>query len=135
MKSYTLKAKLEELGIMSSFSRPRVSNDNPYSEALFRICKYKSVYPQEGFKTLAEAIEWVLEFVDWYNNKHYHSGLNFVTPSSRHEGSAAKVIKKRLKVYKAAKEFNPQRFNRGIRKWDLPETVSLNSRKNEEKTV
>jgi putative transposase len=135
MKSYTLKAKLEELGVMSSFSRPRVSNDNPYSEALFRTCKYKSSYPQEGFKTIADAREWVLEFVDWYNNRHYHSGLNFVTPSSRHKGLAPKIMKKRLKVYKAAKELHPQRFNRGIRNWDLPETVSLNPRKSEDKTI
>lgn len=49
MKSYTLKAKLESLGVMSSFSTPRVSNDNPYSEALFRTCKYRPGYPQEGF--------------------------------------------------------------------------------------
>jgi len=135
MKSYTLKAKLEELGIMSSFSRPRVSNDNPYSEALFRTCKYRPGYPQEGFKTIADAREWVLQFVNWYNNKHYHSGLNFVTPSSRHAGLSAKIMNKRIKVYEAAKKLNPQRFNRGIRKWELPKTVSLNPRKDVDKAL
>lgn len=135
MKSYTLKAKLEEMGVMSSFSRPRVSNDNPYSEALFRTFKYRPSYPQEGFKTIDDAREWVFKFVDWYNNKHYHSALNFVTPSSRHNGSAEKVIKKRIKVYKAAKAANPQRFNRGIRKWQLEETVSLNPRKENDKII
>jgi transposase InsO family protein len=79
MKALTLKTKLESLGIISSYSRPRVSNDNPYSEALFRTCKYCSEYPTEGFESVDSAREWVNGFVEWYNNKHYHSGLNFVT--------------------------------------------------------
>ena len=120
---------------MSSFSRPRVSNDNPYSEALFRTCKYRPGYPQEGFKTIADAREWVLQFVDWYNNKHYHSGLNFLTPSSRHEGLSTKIMRKRINVYEAAKKLNPQRFNRGIRKWAVPKTVSLNPRKDVDKAL
>lgn len=126
MKSFTLKAKLEMLGVMSSYSRPRVSNDNPYSESLFRTCKYRSNYPQEGFKSIDEAREWVAEFVDWYNNKHYHSGLNFITPNSRHNGTAEAVMENRKRVYNSAKQLNPQRFNRGIRNWDLPNSVALN---------
>lgn len=90
MKSYTLKAKLEELGVLSSYSRPRVSNDNPYSEAHFKTLKYRQGYPQDGFKTIDDAREWVYNFVDWYNNKHYHSGLNFLTPNSSHSGQAEK---------------------------------------------
>lgn len=133
MKSYTLKAKLESLGVMSSFSRPRVSNDNPYSESLFRTCKYRPGYPQEGFEDIEKAREWVLQFVDWYNNKHYHSGLNFVTPSSRHCGQAEKIMTNRKKVYMAAKMLHPLRFKRGIRKFDLPESVSLNPVKQENK--
>ncbi len=129
MRSYTLKAKLESLGVMSSFSRPRVSNDNPYSEALFRTCKYRPGYPQKGFVDIEKAREWVLQFVDWYNNKHYHSGLNFVTPSSRHSGQAEKIMTNRKKVYMAAKMLHPLRFNRGIRKFDLPESVTLNPEK------
>lgn len=126
MRSYTLKAKLESLGVMSSFSRPRVSNDNPYSEALFKTCKYRPGYPKKGFSSIESAREWVLEFVDWYNNKHYHSGINFVTPSSRHSGLAEKIIQKRIIVYEIAKGQNPQRFNRGIRRWKLPIEVALN---------
>lgn len=129
MKSYTLKAKLESLGVMSSFSRPRVSNDNPYSEALFRTFKYRPGYPQEGFKDIEASREWVLEFVDWYNNKHYHSGLNFVTPSSRHSGQAIKIMENRKKVYMAAKLLHPLRFKRGIKKFDLPGMVYLNPQK------
>jgi len=132
MKSFTLKAKLEALGVMSSFSRPRVSNDNPYSESLFRTFKYRPGYPQEGFIDIDKSRAWVLEFVDWYNNKHYHSGLNFVTPSSRHSGQAQKIMANRKKVYIAAKMLHPLRFKRGIKNFDLPECVSLNPQKESE---
>ena len=71
----------------------------------------------------------MLRFVDWYNNKHYHSGLNFVTPSSRHSGQAEKIMTNRKKVYMAAKMLHPLRFKKGIRKFDLPERVSLNPEK------
>lgn len=64
--------------------------------------------------------------MEWYNNKHYHSGLNFVTPSSRHCGQAEEIMIKRKKVYMAAKMLHPLRFKRGIRKFDLPKSVSLN---------
>lgn len=126
MKSYTLKAKLEGLGVIASYSRPRVSNDNPYSESLFRTFKYRPGYPHEGFKNIEEAREWVLGFVDWYNNKHYHSGLNFITPNSRHNGESEKIMEVRKRVYNAARELNPQRFNRGIRNWEVPKAVALN---------
>lgn len=126
MKSYTLKAKLELLGVMSSYSRPRVSNDNPFSEAQFKTLKYRPGYPQDGFKTIDDAREWVATFVDWYNNKHYHSGLNFLTPNSRHNKQADKIMKNRKRVYEAARSLNPQRFNKGIRKWEAPEAVALN---------
>lgn len=131
MKSFTLKAKLESLGVMSSFSRPRVSNDNPYSESLFRTFKYRPGYPQKGFVDIDKAREWVLEFVDWYNNKHYHSGLNFLTPNSRHCGQAERIMEKRKKVYMAAKLLHPLRFKRGIKKFDVPKHVSLNPQKEE----
>ena len=129
MKAVTLKTKLESLGIISSYSRPRVSNDNPYSEALFRTCKYRSSYPVEGFGTIYAAREWVNGFVEWYNNEHYHSGLNFVTPNSRHNRTADKIIKKRKKVYNAARESHPERWTRDIRNWELPDTVALNPTK------
>jgi len=95
MKSYTLKSKLEMLGVMSSYSRPRVSNDNPYSEALFKTCKYRPSYPQDGFKGIEEARVWVDIFVNWYNNEHYHSGLNFVTPASRHNSKSEEIMERR----------------------------------------
>ena len=95
MKSYTLKAKLENLGIASSKSRPRVSNDNPYSESLFRTLKYCPSWPSEGFESLDTARHWVLKFVDWYNNKHRHSAIKFVTPNQRHNGMDKEILEKR----------------------------------------
>lgn len=126
MKSFTLKTKLEELGVTPSHSRPRVSNDNPYSEAQFRTLKYRPSYPCDGFESIKSAREWVFGFVDWYNNHHYHSGINFLTPSSRHDGKSKEILEKRKSVYETAKTLNPNRFNRGIRKWEEPETVALN---------
>ena len=86
MKAATFLATLEKLGVQSSFSRPRVSNDNPYSESLFKTMKYCPKYPFTGFSSLEEARQWVQEFVKWYNLTHMHSGINFLTPYQRHHG-------------------------------------------------
>lgn len=126
MKSWTLKAKLEMLGVMSSYSRPRVSNDNPYSESLFRTCKYRPNYPHEGFDSIEESRKWVEEFVYWYNCKHYHSSLNFMTPDKRHSGRAEKIMEQRKKLYNKVKERHPERWSKGIRNWDMPKSVYLN---------
>jgi len=126
MKGSTLKAKLEFLGVLASYSRPRVSNDNPYSESLFRTCKYRPGYPSKGFRRIEESREWVLTFVEWYNNKHYHSGIQFTTPSSRHSGKATSIIENRKKVYAAAKLLHPERWSGKIRDWTLPDFVALN---------
>ena len=80
MKAATFLATLEKLGVQSSFSRPRVSNDNPYSESLFKTMKYCPKYPLKGFSSLGEARKWVQRFVKWYNFTHLHSGINFITP-------------------------------------------------------
>ena len=114
------------LGVLSSYSRPRVSNDNPYSEAHFKTMKYRAGYPQDGFKSLEEAREWVAKFVNWYNNEHYHSGLNYLTPNSRHNGDGEEIMKNRIKVYEAARALNPLRFKKGIRNWSVPDKVALN---------
>lgn len=81
-KSSTLRAKLECLGVATSFSRPRVSNDNPYSESWFKTCKYCPSYPVDGF----ESREWMTKFVYWYNTKHRHSGIKHVTPELESHG-------------------------------------------------
>ena len=99
MKSYTLKAKLKVLGVLSSYSIPRVSNDNPFSKAQFKTMKYRPGYPKDGFAIIEEAKEWVSNFVNWYNNEHYHSGIKFMTPNSRHNGETEVIMNNRIKVY------------------------------------
>ena len=83
-RSSTLRIKPDELGLRTSYSRPRVSNDNAYSESLFRTTKYRHDFPLDGFKSIEDAREWVLGFVRWYNNEHRHSTIKFVTSSQRH---------------------------------------------------
>ncbi|MBM7558181.1 IS3 family transposase [Halanaerobacter jeridensis] len=115
MKAATFMATLEKLGIQSSFSRPRVSNDNPYSESLFKTMKYRPVYPNKGFENLIQAREWVSKFVHWYNHIHLHSGLNFITPYQRHHGLDIDIMEKRIETYKKAKEAHPERWSGEIR--------------------
>jgi len=78
MRAATLESRLEELGVRRSFSRPRVSNDNPYSESLFRTAKYRPDYPRRPFASKEEACRWVASFVDWYNDRHRHSGIKLL---------------------------------------------------------
>lgn len=129
MKSATLLATLQWLGVTPSTSRPRVSNDNAYAESVFRTCKYRPEYPSGGFETLDVARMWVNRFVQWYNREHRHSGLNFVTPEQRHSGVAGTIMKQRVAVYEAARERNPKRWSRNIRDWSLPDSVWLNPEK------
>lgn len=132
MKAATFLATLEKLGIQSSFSRPRVSNDNPYSESLFKTMKYRPEYPSKGFCNLEEARKWVEKFVSWYNYTHLHSGLNFITPYQRHYGLDIVIMEKRIETYQEAKQKHPERWSKNIRDWSLPEYVTLNPMKEEE---
>lgn len=126
MKSATLLATLQWLGVQPSHSRPRVSNDNAYAESVFRTCKYRPEYPVAGFGSLDDARAWMLIFVTWYNTVHRHSGLNFVTPVERHTQQAETVMCKRIEVYEAARARHPRRWSRAIRDWSLPDSVWLN---------
>lgn len=94
MKGATMLATLQKLGVISSFSRPSVSNDNPYSEALFKTLKYCSYLPFQPFADLQKARSWVEGFVDWYNYHHLHSGIKFVTPAIRHAQLDHAILKK-----------------------------------------
>lgn len=132
MKSQTLQVKLIDLGIEKSYSRPRVSNDNPYSEAIFRTCKYNRDYPfKKGFKSLEEARTWVLGFVRWYNDVHRHSGINYVTPNQKHRGEDREILLKRAQVYEQAKQKNPNRWTGNIRDWSPVTQVWLNPDKDQ----
>lgn len=89
MKGATMLATLQKLGVVPSFSRPSVSDDNPYSESLFRTLKYTPAYPSQPFASLQAARVWVLQFVTWYNDDHRHSAIGYVTPRQRHRGEDA----------------------------------------------
>ena len=80
LRAATLERRLDDLGVLKSFSRPRVSNDNPYSESLFRTAKYRPDYPNLPFTTAETACQWVSSFVGWYIHRHRHSGIKFVAP-------------------------------------------------------
>ena len=111
MKGATMLATLQALGIVPSFSRPSVSNDNAFSEALFRTLKYRPGYPSQPFADLPAARAWVHDFVTWYNTEHQHSAINFVTPNSRHTGTDKAILVARTHVYEAAKAANPARWS------------------------
>lgn len=133
MKGATMLATLQWLGVAPSFSRPRVSNDNPFSESLFKTMKYCPSFPERGFASIDEAKKWVENFVKWYNCSHLHSGINFVTPASKHKGLDVAILKNRHVVYEEAKMKNPNRWSRRTRNWTTIERVELNPRNTEEK--
>jgi len=135
MKGATMLATLQELGVIPSFSRPSVSNDNPYSESLFRTLKYRPEYPEKPFADLLSARIWVQGFVDWYNREHLHSAIQFVTPDQRHAGEDVAILAKRKCVYEQAKLKNPQRWSGEIRNWKPVARVYLNPEKQDQGLV
>ena len=126
MKGATMAATMERLGIMPSFSRPRVSDDNPYSESLFRTVKYRPEYPSGPFGSLEAARAWVEWFVDWYNHEHLHSAIGFVTPAQRHDGEDYAILERRHEIYQKARARHPERWSGNTRDWSRVESVRLN---------
>ena len=126
MKGATMLATLQKLGVVPSFSRPSVSDDNPYSESLFRTLKYTPAYPNKPFESLDAARKWVHDFVQWYNNEHRHSAIRYVTPTERHSDQEHRLLKQREAVYKAAQQRNPQRWSGNTRNWNPVTEVWLN---------
>ena len=84
MKAAKTQSVLTNHGVKFSHSRPRVSNDNPYSESFFRTLKYNGdyLYPRDGFESLEHAQKWLDDFIEHYNEKHRHGGIRMVTPGS-----------------------------------------------------
>ena len=126
MRGSTMLATLRDLGVAASFSRPSVSNDNPYSESLFRTLKYCPAYPSKPFESVEAARKWVFQFAAWYNNDHRHSAIRFVTPSQRHNGEDELILIKRIEVYEAAKAKKPERWSGNTRNWEPIKEVWLN---------
>jgi len=132
MKSLTMQAKMYDLGVVSSRSRPRVSNDNPYSESLFRTLKYCPRWPSEGFESLTGAREWVKGFVGWYNNQHRHSRIKFVTPNQWHQGLDVEILAKRKALYQRKRSEHPERWSGSERNWAPEGAVELNPEQHKE---
>jgi putative transposase len=126
MKGATMLATLQRLGIVPSFSRPGVSDDNPFSEALFRTLKYRPNFPTKPFASLAAARDWVEHFVHWYNTAHLHSGIRFTTPDARHSGRDIEQLARRDAVYEEARRRHPRRWTGRTRNWSRIDTVVLN---------
>ncbi len=126
LKATTVLAMLHWLGVKASYSRPRVSDDNAFAEALFRTAKYRPAFPATGFDDLAAARAWATGFVQWYNVEHRHSGIRYVSPAQRHAGEDRAILVARDQVYRAACEANPARWSRHTRDWSPIEVVALN---------
>ena len=123
LKATTVLAMLHRLGIKLYYSRPRVSDDNPYAEALFRTAKYRPEFPSKGFADLYAARAWAMHFVHWYNNDHHHSGIGYVTPAQRHTGQDRALPAARHEVYRQAR---PGRWSSQTRNWTPVGAVTLN---------
>lgn len=129
MRGRTMVATLQWLGIVPSFSRPHVSNDNPYSESLFRTLKHGPTYPRLPFADVDSARRWVARFVAWYNGEHRHSAIRFVTPDERHYGHDRRLLEQRRVVYARARRAHPTRWTRTTRDWTPVGDVVLNPEK------
>ena len=125
MKGSTTLAKLAELGIRPSYSRPGVSDDNACAESLFRTCKYRPAFPG-ALATLDDARQWMLSFARGYNHEHKHRNLKFVSPAQRHRGDDGVIFAQRTVVYEQARAKHPARWSGAIRNGSLPKEVWLN---------
>jgi putative transposase len=125
MKGSSMLSTMQWLGIVPSFSRPHVSDDNPYVESLFRTLKYRPGCSDMRFDSIDDAVRWVETFVRWYNHEHLHSGIGFVTPNDRHTGRDITVLQARRRIYKRAHLAHPERWTGKVRSWHRPVKVRL----------
>jgi putative transposase len=125
MTSKSVTELLSDLGITKSHSRPKVSNDNPYSEAQFKTLKYCPVFP-EVFGSLQDARQFCGRFFDYYNFKHYHSGIGLHTPFTVHIGTAPAIQHKRAETIEKFRAANPHRFTRRPALPKLPTVAWIN---------
>lgn len=126
MKGVTLCGLFYQLGIVPSYSRPRVSDDNPFIESFFKTLKYKAGYPKK-FNSIEHARKWLADFADWYNRRHWHSGMQYITPMQKRSGEHHRIFAKRNETLFNAKEKFPNRWGRrNTRKFIVKEQEILN---------
>lgn len=129
MKGITLMALLRELNVEVSHNRPRVSNDNPFIESLFKTLKYRVNYPLR-FRDQVHAREWMAGFVNWYNTEHLHSSIGHVTPQQLRTGEAELIFGRRNAVMQQARAAYPERWgSRPAKLWESPKAIVLNPEK------
>jgi transposase InsO family protein len=126
LKATSVLAMLHWLGIAPSYSRPRVSDDNAYVEALFRTAKYRPEFPRRGFADLEAAREWASAFVRWYNVEHRHSGIRYVSPAQRYDRDDVRILGARHALYQQARARMPRRWSGPTRNWAPIGAVTLN---------
>ena len=126
MKGATMLVMLQRLGVVPSFSRPAVSNDNPYLGVAVQYRQGPPGLPLRALRRVEAARRWVEQFVAWYNNVHLHSALKFVTPAQRHRGEDVDLLAQRDALYQAARADNPTRWSGPTRNWKPPASVLLN---------
>jgi len=122
MRAKTLAQLFADLDVTASFSRPHVSNDNPFSESHFRTAKYQPSYPGK-FAGLQDGLTWGREFFPWYNEEHRHSGISYLTPADMHLGRGEQVLKARHEAMLKAHPAHPERFPNGAPKLQVPPTA------------
>lgn len=125
MTSKPVTALLADLDIIKSHSRPKVSNDNPYSEAQFKTLKYCPAFP-ERFDSLDEAETFCHHFFDYYNHRHYHAGVGLHTPFTMHIGTAQAIQHKRAATIAAFRAANPRRFTQTPTLPKIPTLAQIN---------
>lgn len=135
MKSTTVGQLLADLGVTKTHSRPHVSNDNPYSESLFKTLKYRPDFP-ECFGCIEDARNFCRDFFNWYNKEHKHSGIAWLTPEDVHYGRVEEVVSKRQIVMDEVYLKNPERFVKGPSKVKKPDNqVWINKPKTDDLTL
>jgi len=135
MRSKTLAELMVDLGIDASFSRPQVSNDNPYSESLFKTAKFMPEFP-ECFGGIEHGREFVAPFVEHYNHHHRHTGIGLMTPAAVHRGDAPRITAARALTLNGAFDRHPLRFKgRAPQPPRVPDKVYINPPQPKEATV
>jgi len=134
MSSKPVALLLADLGVTKSQGRPHVSNDNPYSESQFKTLKYSPEFP-DRFGSLQDTRSFLLDFFEWYNTMHHHSGLGLLTPFDVHYGLAEQRLAERAQVLRTAFEMTPERFVRGgPTPLALPQAVWINKPRTQEES-
>jgi hypothetical protein len=126
MKGATIKITLENLGITASYSRPRVSNNTPFSEALLHTSTHRPNWLAKEFGTKYKAQACVKSFASWYHQEHFHNAVRFVTPNMRHSGQDRDALEQRAVLYANARATKPERWPGKTRNWKPAGPVWLN---------